>query len=287
MCGVKSSELKTSFPYQTYFNNTKFTYLKCNDCSSVFVSPSPNKNTINKMYDKTHYHDLHYQDKSLIEYIKSADLLKKYLKSGATVLDYGCGVGAFLIALKQSGFTPIGVEYDEKTVLEVFKNTNFTVYSIDGFPKPSSNIKFDAIHLGDVLEHLPNPKIILEQLLQYLNPAGVLFVEGPLEINHSPVYWASCIAGRLKKLIKPNLISNHPPTHLFRVNGESQLTFLKSINPSCKLVYWQIYETGWPYANGGFIKNIISKFAKFIGGKTLFGKTFGNRFKAILINEHS
>jgi len=134
-----------------------------------------------------------------------------------------------------------------------------------------------------VLEHLPNPAATLKELLCYLKPNGVLFVEGPLEINPSPVYWASHIFGALKRLVRPNFIATHPPTHLFRADAKQQLAFFSYIEPSCELKYWQVYETGWPYINGGTIKHAIASFANAIGGKKFLGITFGNRFRGVFI----
>ena len=114
------------------------------------------------------------------------------------------------------------------------------------------------------------------QLLQ-----GFLFVEGPLENNPSPVYWASRLYGTLKHWLYPKLVACDKPTHLFRTDAHSQLKFFLQLDNKIKLRHWKIYETGWPYANGGPIKSMIANIARIIGGKSLFGVTFGNRFSGI------
>ena len=48
-----------------------------------------------------------------------------------------------------------------------------------------------------------------------------------------------------------------------------------------ELLYWEIEETGWPYASGGFIKRRIADVARALGGVSVLGTTFGNRFRAI------
>jgi hypothetical protein len=47
------------------------------------------------------------------------------------------------------------------------------------------------------------------------------------------------------------------------------------------VVHWEVYETGWPYASGGAPKRSIAGLANVLGGKTLLGWTFGNRFRGI------
>jgi hypothetical protein len=51
------------------------------------------------------------------------------------------------------------------------------------------------------------------------------------------------------------------------------------------LKHWQIYETGWPYASGGAIKRAIAALATALGGRRIFGSTFGNRFRGVFVVE--
>jgi 2-polyprenyl-3-methyl-5-hydroxy-6-metoxy-1,4-benzoquinol methylase len=279
ICGGHSAS--TTFPSATIFNNIHFSYFKCIDCDSVFVDPIPDTDTFLKMYAKSAYHDCHYDGGEGEDYSKSALLLSNYLKSGSIVLDYGCGVGGFLKALSIQALVPFGVEFDVAAAKFAALNAKCTVVSVDDFRR--NDKFFDAIHLGDVLEHLPNPTDTLTDLLRYLNPNGVLFVEGPLEVNPSLVFWFARIFAIFKRLLNPKFLSNHKPTHLFRTNADAQLDFFKRVCTGFSIIHWHIYETGWPYSNGGFIKSTIARFAALIGGRNVAGVTFGNRFKIILV----
>jgi len=236
------------------------------------------------MYAKSSYHDCYYHDENS-SYIESVNLLIKYTDSKSTVLDYGCGLGNFLKILSSKKLTPYGVEFDKEAAKFAANKVDCEVYTVDEFMSDSFEKKFDVIHLGDVLEHLPNPVESVDKILDKLKPKGVFFVEGPLEINPSPVYWAIVVFGFLKYMLKPSMIPNNPPHHLIRVNSKQQIAFFKKINTPISLVYWHVYESGWPYIGGGIIKNTIAKIAIYFGGKSLFGITFGNRFQAILIKK--
>jgi len=277
---------QASFPYSTLYNNNHFDYIKCKECNSVYVDPIPDSETFSLMYDKSNYHDKHYQDCDLAEYKTSVKLLKIYIKDGSTVLDYGCGLGLFLNTLKGEGLKPIGVEFDKSAADFVHKKSKCRVFTIDEFEENISKNVYDCVHFGDVLEHLPNPGQVLEDALKQLKREGVLFVEGPLEINPSLVYYSAVVYGFIKNLFGRNKYTSHAPTHLFRTGAKQQLDFFIK-NKNLKLVYWNVYETGWPYAQGGVIKRIISKLAIALGGKVFFGLTFGNRFKGIFIYSSS
>lgn len=286
ICGNKNSK-DHAFPYTTRYNARLFRYMRCASCNSVFVDPVPDNATFALMYAKAEYHDCHYEGKEGGEYAASAQLLKQYLPAGASVLDYGCGVGAFLKALGVEGFIPFGVEFDKDAAHRAGQIAGCEAMSVDDFLARSEKPMFDAIHFGDVLEHLPDPAGTLKELLGNLKPGGVLFVEGPLEINPSPVYWAARIFGAVKRIVRPSFVADHKPTHLFRTGTTQQLAFFSRVEPCLDMRYWRVYETGWPYANGGAIKRAIAGLAKAIGGKKILGTTFGNRFLGVFVYQIS
>jgi SAM-dependent methyltransferase len=280
ICGSKPHG--SAFPYATYFNDFHFKYLKCGSCKSVFVSPVPDAKTFALMYAKAAYHDRYYEGGEVADFKESVCLLRHYLKSGSEILDYGCGMGGFLKACAALDLVPFGVEFDLEAALFAKKNAKCEVMSVESFSNLASTLRFDGIHMGDVLEHLPDPSNTLSRLIDFLKPGGVLFVEGPIELNPSPVYWAAKIFGTLKRVFNPTFVSNDPPTHLFLTNAQSQRIFFTHVDKRLSICFWQVYETGWPYRSGGLIKRSIALLAVLMGGRQFTGVTFGNRFKVIL-----
>jgi 2-polyprenyl-3-methyl-5-hydroxy-6-metoxy-1,4-benzoquinol methylase len=280
-----NNKASCAFPYVTIFDSVRFKYLRCDECHCIFVDKIPSNETFRLMYAKDTYHDCGYEGEIGGTYKDSVKLLSKYITTGMVVLDYGCGLGDFLKLLNDNGFESFGVEFDLDAVNFASKKTSCTVWTVDYFWKSSLNKKFDAIHLGDVLEHLPNPVNTLNEVLESLKPKGVLFVEGPLENNHSPVFWAIRIYGYIKHVIQPSFIASDPPHHLFRVGEAQQLRLFNSTKAHLKLKYWHIYESGWPYIEGNIFKRIIARIAILIGGKKMINVTFGNRFQAIFVKK--
>lgn len=281
LCNGKAGS--NTFPYETSFNGSMFHYLKCSSCSTVFVDPVPDVETFSVMYSKIAYHDCHYDSVLHEPYLESACLLRKYVPKDSVVLDYGCGLGTFLKALKSTGLVPYGVDYDVDAADFAGKDVGCKTASVSEFLALPNKPVFDSIHLGDVLEHLPNPYETIRQLLDYLRPCGVLFLEGPLEINHSPVYYFARSFGYIKRLFKQGDFMDLPPTHLFRTGAKQQLAFLERLNMDLECKVWEVYETGWPYMEGGAIKKMIAQTAVALGGRSYFGITFGNRFKGVFV----
>lgn len=284
VCGARP--VGPTFPYETQFNDAYFLYLMCCKCKSVFVDPVPNEQTFAMMYAKSAYHDFFYDCDKGIDYSESVHMLRQYVEPGAIVLDYGCGVGDFLKACRSQELVPFGVEFDGDAALFAATNANCVVMTVEDFSKLTKTSSFDAIHLGDVLEHLADPLETLLLLLDFLKPGGVLFLEGPLEVNPSPVFWASQTFGMVKRILNPSQMANDSPTHLFRTCANSQKAFFKRVDEGLSMQYWKVYETGWPYyRSGNLIKKTIAVFAILIGGRNFAGFTFGNRFKAIMVKK--
>ena len=281
LCGGKSRGM--AFPYRTKFNNIVFKYLRCSGCSSVFVDPIPDGQTVSRMYAKSNYHDCHYDGKSREAHLESVRLLSGYITPGSLVLDFGCGLGAFLKALATAGFVPYGVDFDQDAANFAGKNAGCETMTTEQFLARPDKDLFDAVYLGDVLEHLPDPAGTLRQLLTFLKSGGVLFCEGPLEIQQSLVYWAALLYGAIKRRARPRYFGENPPTHLFRTGAKQQLAFFRRVAPSLGLKEWQVYESGWPYINGGGVKRAIAKLAIWLGGRRFFGEVCGNRFRAIFV----
>jgi SAM-dependent methyltransferase len=94
-----------------------------------------------------------------------------------SVLDIGCGYGAFLRQAKDAGWRAAGVELDPNGAracaehgLEVRQGSLFDVALPEG--------PWDLITLWDVLEHLENPRQALQLLAGKLAEGGMLVVRG-------------------------------------------------------------------------------------------------------------
>ncbi len=190
-------------------------------------------------------------------------------------------MGHFLRAVQAVGFNGYGVEFDAEAASEASRLAGCPVVSTTAFGQNTDMAMFDVIHLGDVLEHLPNPCQTLKEILSRLKPGGLLFVEGPLETNPSLVYWSACLFGTIKHWLYPHYIGQGKPTHLFRVAEPQQRLFFERVAPNLKVLHWEVYETGWPYAQGSMVKKSIASAAKLLGGRKVGRITFGNRFSAI------
>jgi 2-polyprenyl-3-methyl-5-hydroxy-6-metoxy-1,4-benzoquinol methylase len=279
ICGGEGH--RVAYPYSTFFAGTRFDYTRCQSCRGVYVDPLPDSVAFALMYSKANYHDLHYLVRVECDYERSANFLRRFARENASVLDYGCGLGGFLTALKHNGFIPAGVEYDEEAAQQAWKNTGCRTLSLDEFGSAPPEHPYDVLHLGDVIAHLPEPRRTLKGLLEFVKPGGLVFAEGPLQNNPSLVYWAAMAFGCAKRMLRRNFAEVDPPTHLFRADEKQHLLLFRGVEPRLELLHWEVFETGWPYANGAGVRKTIASMATLVSGVSFLGMTFGNRFRGV------
>ncbi len=91
-----------------------------------------------------------------------------------SLLDFGCGNGGFLERARQVTQTAIGVE-PEARLQPYFQTRRLPVYT----NLAEADQLFEVITLFHVLEHLPEPVVILQQLTKKLTAQGCLIIEVP------------------------------------------------------------------------------------------------------------
>ena len=278
ICNNKLNKKNKSFPYSTEFENNKFNYYCCKQCHSVTINPIPSKKLLEKIYNQDEYYEKFYSDENNQEYIQSINFLKKKIKGkNCSILDFGCGNGHFIKILKEQNFKIQGVEFSKEQAHYLTNKLNTIVYEYQEFLE-KTDLKYDVIHLGDVLEHLTNPADILQHIKKNLNKNGLLYIEGPLERNPSFVFFTISIFSFFKSFFKEN---NHVPYHLSFTNQKAQILFFNNLG--LKISYWNIYETGWPYNNSkNIFKKLIAGLSVFLSKIPFLCNIIGNRFRTFL-----
>jgi SAM-dependent methyltransferase len=132
----------------------------------------------------------------------------KWIKKENSVLDIGCGAGAFIDRLhKESGNKVMGLEFNKNALVEC-KRRGLEVHPIPIQEFKKSGEKFDVITYFQVLEHIENPLEFIQSSIDALNPGGKLIIGVP---NNNPYYLC----------FEVNATLNLPPHHAGLWNKEA------------------------------------------------------------------
>jgi SAM-dependent methyltransferase len=132
-----------------------------------------------------HYWAIHYRNR--LEAILRA--VSDSVPAGGSVLDIGCAQATAAILLAERGFKVTAVEANPESIeyakLRVefgdisFVCTDATRLSLEG--------RFDAILLGEVVEHVPRPGALVQRCREMLSRGGIVVITTPNGL--SPHNW--------------------------------------------------------------------------------------------------
>ena len=155
-----------------------FLPVKCNKCGVVFLKNRLNEKGRNRFYKD--YVKLHETPERLaprlIMYGQEFKVISNIVERG-DILDIGCGSGRFLNLFPADRYNRFGLEYGKEAAL-IARKTIGEEFIFEGglleaaFPEN----KFDLIIFRGVIEHLPNPKKILEKACMLVKKKGCLFI---------------------------------------------------------------------------------------------------------------
>lgn len=107
-------------------------------------------------------------------------LLKAH--SASSVLDLGCGNGAFTALLADSGYVALGVDHSLSGIeiaRDKYHNLDFRQHDVTTPLADDYIARFDAVIAVEVIEHLLLPRKLMENAIRALKPGGLLIVTTP------------------------------------------------------------------------------------------------------------
>ncbi len=153
-------------------------------------------------------------------------------------VDYGCGSGALLARVAATGVEAVGFDIDSDGLKAASRASGCRVHSIADIGMHVASA--DVVHLGDVLEHVPDPAEVLGRACSLLRPGGLLLSEGPLEANLSVFNGVIAIVA-LARWRKP---VDTPPHHVHLTTARGQRRLFQRVGLTQS--EFETSDTAWP-----------------------------------------
>jgi SAM-dependent methyltransferase len=182
------------------------TVVRCQGCKLLYKRLAPNAKPLADYYD-TDYAALDYwgeavaTERALKPLLKAATGARDPRDRKTTLLDIGCGAGAFLKLAKAAGFRVTGLELNPILAQRTREHVGVEVLEGD-FPEADlGGRRFSVITMLDLIEHLTDPVGALRRCYELLEPGGQIVIYTP---NHSSLIVRTAdalyrtTAGRLK-----------------------------------------------------------------------------------------
>lgn len=99
--------------------------------------------------------------------------------AGGRLLDIGAHAGRFMHAAQRAGWTVEGIELNPRTASCAARHTGAPVHRVNARALVDRDVRFDAVTLTDVLEHIPDPVTLLTTVGRLVEPGGWIAIKVP------------------------------------------------------------------------------------------------------------
>ncbi len=184
-----------------------FQILACTECKSLHAGKMSAEQKLFSYDDYYHEENVTVPD---FVHLRLSEIVGEFapFRQNNRLLDVGCGAGVLLLAAKKADWNVEGVEVSKPSV-EHLQKKGFKIFHGTLQEANYSDNYFDVVTSVEVLEHVTEPKNLVEEIYRILRPGGL--------------FWGTTPHGRgfSSKAIGMDWSAIAPPEHLqlFSVSG--------------------------------------------------------------------
>ena len=155
----------------------------CEPCGYVFDNPRPTLDELISFYSQPAKYDSWLAEEEARDRLwrRRLRLLLPSLKPGS-LLDVGTGIGQFLNIAKPFFSSVGGTEVSESAIRIARGKYGLNLIRGEIQAIDFKGEQFDNVTVFHVLEHVPNPRLVIERCAQLLTPGGILVIAVPNDV---------------------------------------------------------------------------------------------------------
>jgi SAM-dependent methyltransferase len=192
ICGQAGAQQWLRAPDRLHGRLEKYTLVRCPGCSLVWLSHPPKPAEMHLHYTAEYHKLISAAGNSPRRWEQRKADLSKYKQSG-TLLDLGCSSGSFLESMRSEPWKLFGIEMSAESAKEAEAKSGAQVFVGDILAAPFPPESFDVVTCFDVLEHVYEPRQVVEKVATLLKPGGIFYFQVPninsVEARIFGTYW--------------------------------------------------------------------------------------------------
>ncbi len=192
-----------------------FQYKRCNDCGLVYQNPRPVFKDLRRRYGPQYFDYEFSNQKNFFRLMKlglrdiNFDDLFQGDAAYRTFLDIGCATGLLLKFMKDKGWQTKGVEVCRESAEYGIKEFDLDIFIGTLHEAKFPDNYFDAVHFSHVIEHVPDPKGMLNEVKRIVKSSGHVIITTPnvngMQARFARTEWRSAIPDHIYLFSKKTL----------------------------------------------------------------------------------
>lgn len=154
--------------------------VRCRACGHMQLDPMPEEEVLVRTYaDAASGAYIEEEAGQRATARQALERIEAHAERAGSLLDLGCWVGFLLAEARERGWVGVGIEPSQFASSYARERLGLDVVTGELLGTPLPGGAFDAVVMGDVIEHLPAPAPALAEVDRLLRPGGVLWLALP------------------------------------------------------------------------------------------------------------